>query len=252
LCLNARDAFVDASRDIPSPHILVAVNQAQINGCSYACVLVKDNGIGMGEGVKQHIFEPFFTTKPIGQGTGLGLATAYGIVQGHRGWIECDSQENQGTTFVVYLPLEKDNKQIPQTPVAPKSVRKTDPLPVYSETLLVVDDEEIIRKTARDLLKLYGYRVIEAVDGPSGLAIYQTEKDRIDLVLMDLSMPGFSGLELLKRLLVINPEVRVIIMTGNLPDQMHIPDARAVLGKPLKSKEMFDVIRKILDEACPG
>jgi len=250
LCLNARDAVEEIVEE-RDPEIVIGVKKVERAGAQYVCVSVEDNGIGMREEVKQHIFEPFFTTKPVDRGTGLGLATAYGIVNDHKGCITCSSEENKGTTFEVYLPLVengvRDVQQIEKkVPSNTQDAREN--ASGHVETVLVVEDEELVRRTTVELLKIKGYKIIEAVDGRAGWEIFQAQKDQIDLVMLDLSMPWISGLELLKLMMDLDPNTRVIIVTGNPPSDVVAPGARAVLAKPLMPKVMFELVRGVLDD----
>jgi signal transduction histidine kinase len=249
LCLNARDALEEVQRKDHNPQISVSITKVDKAGALYSCIRVHDNGIGMSEETKQHIFEPFFTTKAVDRGTGLGLATAYGIVNDHGGWIECTTQKDIGSTFGVYLPLvdgiapegKKSENELSKAAVSKTNTQGR------SETVLVVEDEELVRLTATELLKYKGYEVIEAVDGRDGWAKFIEHHDQIDLVMLDLSMPWISGLELLEKILKHDPQTRVIIVTGNPPDEVEAPGARAILAKPLMPSEMFERIRQVLD-----
>lgn len=261
LCLNARDACDELPDSTRNPLITLHLGQVTRDGQSYACVTVADNGAGMSEEVQQSMFEPFFTTKPVDRGTGLGLATAYGIVQDHAGWIDCLSEVNVGTTFEVYLPLKEGyNKEIDdgvetahadsldlqtKTPVSKEKQyveRKR-----QNKTILIVEDEEIVRVTERELLKFEGYDVLEADSGEIGWELFLEKKDTIDLVITDLSMPGISGRELLERILNLDAQTRVVVVTGNPPDEVVAPGAKAVLGKPLHANIMYDTVRRVLD-----
>jgi two-component system cell cycle sensor histidine kinase/response regulator CckA len=251
LCLNARDA-VEEIEDARDPQIDVHIQKIERAGVQYVCILVEDNGIGMREDVKQHIFEPFFTTKPVDRGTGLGLATAYGIVNDHHGCIACTSEEGVGTTFSVYLPLTDSHVKDIEVIAPPPSINHIkdarEDARGHTETILVVEDEELVRRTTTELLKIKGYKIIEAVDGRAGWEVFQAQKDEIDLVMLDLSMPWISGLELLKLIIDLAPDTRVIIVTGNPPESILAPGAKAVLAKPLMPNLMFDLVRRVLDD----
>jgi signal transduction histidine kinase len=251
MCLNARDALEEVEDGDRTPHIRLGIENVEHAGVAYARILVEDNGVGMSDEVKQHIFEPFFTTKPVDRGTGLGLATAYGIINDHDGWIDCTSEVNLGTTFGICLPLTdsgaKDTKEEAETLWA-NAGDAQDGVDGHQETVLIVEDEELVRITTTDLLKFKGYEVLEAVDGETGSEIFLRQKDQIDVVIMDLSMPGISGLDLLKRIMDLDANTRVIIITGNPPDEVVAPGARAVLAKPLMPGEMFETVRHVLDD----
>ena len=250
LCLNARDAVEDVE-DERDPQIEVRIQKVERAGVLYACIFVEDNGVGMREEVRQHIFEPFFTTKPVDRGTGLGLATAYGIVNDHNGCIACTSEAGVGTTFAVYLPLTESlakNVEVVEKKASMNAQEARKNNQGHTETVLVVEDEELVRRTTTELLKIKGYKIIEAVDGRAGWEIFQAQKDEIDLVMLDLSMPWISGLELLKLIMDLDPNTRVIIVTGNPPENVVAPGAKAVLAKPLMPHVMFELVRRVLDD----
>lgn len=172
----------------------------------YVHIAMSDSGIGMDDQTKARIFEPFFTTREIGQGAGLGRATVYAIIKNHKGIIEVDSEKGHGSTFHLYLPVTQ--KPI----VADKAsgyefVRGTG-------TVLRVDDEEPIRSVGARILERLGYKILQAESGQRALSIYQAQKEHIDLVILDMIMPGMGGGETYNRLKQINPEVKVLISSG--------------------------------------
>jgi PAS domain S-box-containing protein len=172
----------------------------------YVLLNVADNGTGMDKETQKRIFDPFFTTKETGQGTGLGLASAYGIIKGHGGYIDVESTEGQGTTFRVYLPasvqmVDKTNEK-PNQPIT------------GSGTILIVDDEELVLDANINLLKSVGYTVYEAKGGREAVEIYNAHKDEIDLVILDMIMPQMGGAEAFDRMKAINPNVRVLLSSG--------------------------------------
>jgi CheY-like chemotaxis protein len=195
----------------------------------------------MDEGTLARIFEPFFTTKPVGKGTGLGLATAYAIVQEHRGRIRCESRAGEGTTFSVLLPAL--DAAAPAEAPAPVSVS----LPGGTETLLLVDDEELVRRTLGRGLERAGYRVLEAGNGEEGLGIMEREGGQVALVVLDLSMPGMSGLEVLDQLRQMNPRPKVVLLTGYAAEPSQYAGADEVLQKPLRLGELVRRVRQLLD-----
>ena len=168
---------------------------------SFVCAL-RDTGIGMDAVTLHRIFEPFFTTKEVGKGTGLGLATVYGIVKQHEGWIEVNSEPDKGATFDVFFPAsEKILAPKKKKPVLPEAA-----LAGGTETILIVEDEPILREMARDILSGYGYRIFEASSGKEALDMWQQKSDEIDLLLTDMVMPeGISGAELARQLLASHP-----------------------------------------------
>jgi len=212
----------------------------------YVLLSISDTGFGMDKDTLEHIFDPFFTTKEVGKGTGLGLAMVYGIVKSHEGYIMCYSEPGQGTAFKIYLPviegntedriLEKKEKTIPER---------------GNETILLVDDEELLRDIGKDMLEQFGYTVLLAQDGESALELY-SEKKNISLIILDLIMPGMGGKRCLEKLLTMNPEIKVVIasgysINGHGKDALEA-GARAFVSKPYELKQMLQVVRKVLDE----
>lgn len=169
-------------------------------------ISITDTGVGMDKATQQRIFEPFFTTKEMGRGTGLGLASVYGIIKNHGGYINVYSEKNEGTTFTIYLPVsEKDvyeEKKLPE-----KVVKGT-------VALLLVDDEDIIIDVGEQMLKALGYEVLLARGGKKAIEIYINNQDRIDMVILDMIMPDMGGGETYDRLKEINPDVKVLLSSG--------------------------------------
>jgi PAS domain S-box-containing protein len=211
----------------------------------YALLTVSDNGHGMDEKTLGHIFEPFFTTKEIGKGTGLGLAMVYGIVKSHRGFISCSSQPGEGTTSKVYLPtVEQEVEMVPEDKIIA-------PVAGGKERILLVDDEDIIRDLGIQLLGESGYTVFAVPDGETALELYRKEQKQIDLVILDLLMPGMGGMKCLDELLTINPEARVLISTGYSVDGPTKETVEAKTGgcitKPFDREQILNMIREVLD-----
>ncbi len=167
----------------------------------------------MDEQTLTQIFEPFFTTKAKGLGVGLGLSTAYGIVRQARGWITVKSQKGQGSTFEIYLP----RTNVP--PNAEENAARTPETLRGSETVLVVEDRDDVRKLTADVLRKHGYRVLEASDGIKALQLAEGREGTIDLLLTDVVMPGMDGGELAKKLAALVPSLRVLYMSG-YPDEV--------------------------------
>ena len=216
----------------------------------YARITVSDTGHGVPPEILESIFDPFFTTKETGRGTGLGLAMAYGIVKNHRGFISCDSQPGKGTAFNVYLPLTS-GVALPADEMWPEG-----PLPEgKNETVLVVDDEESLRQICEQFLTDNGYNVMLAESGEKALQVYGECGAAIDLVILDISMPGMGGHSCLERLLEINPRAKVIMASGYSKDvsasEVIQKGALGYMAKPFSLKELLTVIRDCLD-AKPG
>ena len=258
LCVNARDAMPDGGRlrialenVTRNTHNNPAVDAAP--GC-FVRLSISDTGIGMEPDTCRRIFEPFFTTKEVGKGLGLGLAMVYGIVTQNKGTITVDSQLNQGSCFTIELPRHIENKanaavaaELVVENYEPSSREGT------GETVLVVEDEEQIRNLARRVLEQLGYVVLEAVDGVHGLTVYQEEQQRIAAVILDLTMPKKSGLEVLATLRRLNPAVRVILSSGYsaAAQKLDLPrlGVMAFLQKPYVPNELARTLRNVLDQA---
>lgn len=220
LCINARDAMSDGGRLMLEARV-VNVDEAMAKRFAapttgpHVVLSVADTGSGIPPEVMDKIFDPFFTTKPLGQGTGLGLATVSGIVRSHRGFICVDSQLGQGTRFSIHFPVcaeEKTNNASHSPDAWPKG---------RGERILLVDDEESSRQVTRQTLEHNGYQVVEARHGKEALAIYERNPAQIQLVITDLLMPGMDGIALLRRLRQITPDLKAIAMTGGLsPSEM--------------------------------
>ncbi len=192
------------------------------------------------------IFEPFFTTKEPGKGTGLGLATVYGIVKQHKGWIAVESEVGRGTLFKVYLP-----KHSPLA-VAPVLVPAIAPVAEGTETILLVEDEETIREMAKVFLEAHGYHVIEAGDGVEALRLWQEHREEIAILLTDLVMPhGVSGQELARQLKLDRPDLEVIYSSGYSADlfgeNSFLKTDTNFLQKPYRLKSLAEMIRACLD-----
>ena len=206
---------------------------------------VEDTGHGIPPEVRQRIFEPFFTTKEPGKGTGLGLAMVFGIVKQHQGWIDCYSEIDRGTRFDIYLPrYHRPDELAPRTSAAP--------LPAQGhETILLVDDESMIRTLGQNILQSYGYRVLVAEDGAKAVEIYRRDPQHIDLVLLDVTMPGLSSRDAFQQLLQINPDVRVLFASGYSAEEIVQGPGDHVQGfvrKPYLPEELAQAVRARLEK----
>ncbi|MCG6907373.1 MAG: response regulator [Desulfobacteraceae bacterium] len=172
---------------------------------AYVLLSVTDTGVGMDAQIQERIFEPFFTTKDLGRGTGLGLASVYGIVKGHRGYIDVQSAVGQGTTFTLYLPAS--GRQVVACKPEPETVKG-------SGTVLLVDDEEVIVEVASGMLKLLNYTVLTARSGSEALSLFTEQRERIDLVILDMIIPDMDGAQIFHRLKGIAPDVKVLLASG--------------------------------------
>ena len=253
LCVNARDAIMPkggsisiASRIIRGASVLAKFDRA--DAMEYIVIDVADTGTGIDEATRSRIFEPFFTTKEKGKGTGLGLATVYGIVESHRGFIDVESTVGVGSTFHVYLPVEpRQVKRDELEKVAEKEI------PGGTETILVVEDEETLRDLVSFVLEGKGYRVLRASDGEEGLQLFTERMQEIALVLSDLGLPKISGEDLFRRMRQLKPEAKVILATGYIEpgtkSELLKAGARELIQKPYVPAEVLKKIREALDSA---
>jgi PAS domain S-box-containing protein len=214
---------------------------------AFVCLCVTDTGSGMSPETLGRIFEPFYTTKEVGKGTGLGLATVYGIVKQHQGWVEVESELNVGTTFHVYLPAcdKKAEAASLDSDASPSAVRGG------SETILLVEDEPVLRELARVILQDLKYRVIEAGSGVEAVKVFQAHEGRVDLLLTDLVMPeGMTGRELADHLKVRSPGLKVIFTSGYSADVLGnepLRDGTLFLQKPYAPPLLARTVRQCLD-----
>jgi CheY-like chemotaxis protein len=193
----------------------------------------------MDESTQRRVFEPFFTTKKLGRGTGLGLSTVYGIIKQHEGWINLDSQRGKGTVFHAYLPRAAEGQE--EMPVFPESSKGR----TGKETILLADDEEMIRSLAKQVLETHGYSVVTAADGQEAIDLYMQQRDRFDLVILDLTMPRLSGTEALTRIRNLNPYAKVILSSGYTSGETS--RASAFLPKPYRIEMLTRIVREVLD-----
>jgi two-component system, cell cycle sensor histidine kinase and response regulator CckA len=246
LCVNARDAMPHGGTLTVATEMLVTDGSAGGTAAgTWVAIEVHDTGHGMSEDVLAHLFEPFFTTKDPGKGTGLGLATAHGIVTQHGGWIEVDSRVGQGSVFRVLLPAAGGEARAASGP-------ETAAVRGGTETVLLVEDEESVRRLASQALQRYGYRVIEAANGRAALEAWGLHGDAVHLLLTDIVMPeGMTGLELVERLRQRKPGLRVLISSGYGPDaaQPGTPADVAYIPKPYRAEALAAAVRTSLDRS---
>ena len=213
----------------------------------HVMLAVSDTGIGMDQKTQARIFEPFFTTKELGKGTGLGLSTVYGIVKQSGGNIWIYSEPGRGTTFKIYLPRVDEGAQ------QHKRSSRLDEVFQGTETILLVEDEEMLRKLARQTLTMYGYQVLDAANGESAVSLCKDHQGPIDLVLTDVIMPGMSGREVADRLLDLRPETRVLFMSGYADDaivhQGVLDEAANFIQKPFGPDSLARMVREVLDQS---
>ncbi len=252
LVVNAKDAMPDGGKlFFETKNVILNEQFCQIHiGAvpgDYALLSISDTGHGMDKKIVEHIFEPFYTTKEIGKGTGLGLAMVYGIVKSHGGYVTCYSEPGQGTVFKIYFPvLEVESLEREVEREHEEAIRGG------HETILLVDDEEMLREQGREILHRYGYTTVTAENAETAIEIYKKEKDRIDLVTLDIGMPGMGGHKCLQELLKIDPDVKVIIASGytssiNVKEALE-SGAAGFIGKPYDLKDMLKTVRALLDQ----
>lgn len=251
LGINARDAMPEGGRlIIETENVFLdeyycRSHPGALPG-NYVCLSITDTGQGMDRETLNHIFEPFYTTKEVGKGTGLGLSMVYGIVKSHRGYIMCYSEPGEGTTFKIYLPaLEREKREEKTKPENEPDIRRGD------ETILLVDDEEILRDIGKEILEEFGYLVLTAPDGETALQLYAKEREKIALIILDLVMPGMGGKQCLEQLLAAAPDAKVVIASGyavNGPTKAALEaGAKGFIKKPFELKQMLKVIREVLE-----
>jgi CheY-like chemotaxis protein len=259
LCLNARDAMPDGGRlSIRSETVTLSAEAAAADPDarpgSFVRLTVEDTGTGMPAEVKARVFEPFFTTKPVGQGTGLGLAMVHGIVRQHHGWLACDSAPGRGTRFDLYLPVAGPQatesvgvRRVATERNLPAEVTTPPPVGGPVRTVLLVDDEELIRELGRSVLESVGYRVLEAGDGADAVELFRREHTGIDLVILDLMMPRVSGRDAFQAMTAITPDVRVLFSSGYSTDDLSdVTGSLGMLAKPYRPNELLAAVRRAL------
>ncbi|MFC1836425.1 ATP-binding protein, partial [Thermodesulfobacteriota bacterium] len=249
LGVNARDAMPDGGR------LVIETQSVELDAeyCkshlgtepgNFVVLTVSDNGCGMDKEAMLKIFEPFYTTKEAGKGTGLGLAIVYGIVKNHGGHIICYSEPGKGTSFKIYFPFrELERNESP--------VHGTTKLVGGNETILLVDDEDAVRNLGEKILTRFGYSVLSASNGREGLEIFNSDRHRISLIILDLIMPEMGGRECLSEILKIDPAARVIIASGYAVNgQMDVAleeGAKASIRKPYMTSQLVETVRETLD-----
>jgi PAS domain S-box-containing protein len=252
LCLNARDAMPGGGRlTLETGRAVVdAAHAARVPGGKagdFVYLSVVDTGAGIPPDILPRIFEPFFTTKPVGQGTGLGLAVAFGIVKQHQGFIECGTSPEVGTRFTIFLPHHEGGSAERS---ATERARAAD-VRGGTETILLVDDEDGIRNVGRRILEKCGYRVLVAIDGAEAVAVYERYVATIDLVIVDLTMPRLTGTEVIQRIRTLRPDARIIVSTGNIGEQARSAEQAGsfrVLDKPYTPDALMRIVRQALDD----
>ena len=251
LCANSSDAMPDGGRLVLETQNITLdedYSQQRLEAApgEYILLSVSDTGQGIDKKTMDHIFDPFFTQKDVGRGTGLGLATVYGIIKSHKGHITCHSEVGRGSTFKIYLPaVHFEGGSLSSNKADEENINGG------NENIMLVDDDEAIRDLGRELLIRHGYRVLTADTGESALELYKEFGSDIDLLVLDISMPGMGGQKCLEKLQAINPEIKVVISSGYsrygpLKDAL-VKGATAFVPKPFNKTEMLKTVRDMLD-----
>jgi PAS domain S-box-containing protein len=248
LFINASDAMPIGGeiilKTMNTTHDSIKMKSYDPKPGNYVLLTVADAGIGMDKETMKHIFEPFFTTKEMGRGTGLGLASAYGIMKGHGGYINVESKKGQGTTFSIYLPASEKEVQ--------RVVKTAEQVIEGTGTVLLVDDEEVILEVGQALLEAMGYRIMLARNGKEAIEVYRKNQDEIDIVVLDMVMPTIGGGEAYDRIKEINPDIKVLLSSGFSIDgeatEILQRGCNGFIQKPFRMNELSEKIREILDK----
>lgn len=249
LTVNARDAMPEGGRiviETRNVYLDEAYTRMNVEAKPgpHVKLTVSDNGIGMDQDIQDHIFEPFFTTKELGTGTGLGLATVHGIVLKHAGHITCSSAKGHGTSFNIYIPAALPDLDHPEIIFSPGQSGGT-------ETILLVDDDDLIRELGTRMLIMGGYHVITAKNGMDALDIYMEKQQDIALIVLDLLMPEMGGKRCLEELLKFDPDIKVLMASGYLDqnsDQVSLAKgAKGFIPKPFELSHLLEMVRNTLD-----
>lgn len=219
----------------------------ELPGGDYVCLCVTDTGCGIAPEIREKIFDPFFTTKDAASGTGLGLATVFGIIKQHSGWIEVESEVGQGSSFLVFLPLTQATKKLSSRP--DRSARDG---PRGSERILLVEDDRGLRLVTTAVLTRYGYTVVAAEDGQAARRLWEEQRGQFQLLLTDMVMPGgLTGRDLAQGLLENSPDLKVLFTSGYSSElagrQLHLPAGQDFLQKPASTDQLLRSVRKLLD-----
>jgi len=251
LAVNSRDAMPKGGQlaikilpvDVDERHV---AQHSEARPGKFVCLTVSDTGSGIAPEILRHIFEPFFTTKEVGKGTGLGLATVYGIIKQHQGWIEVESELGKGTSFNVYLPRGSELGEHVEEGHTERVARGG------KETILVVEDETAVRELVCSCLAAQGYNILQADSGTRALEVWKKSSDKIDLLLTDLIMPDrMNGRELAERLWADRPKLKVIFTSGYTADVVGkdfvLRPGLNYLQKPYQPQKLALTIRDCLD-----
>ncbi|MEA2083146.1 MAG: response regulator [Thermodesulfobacteriota bacterium] len=236
------DIYIETSHCVIDESYVVPFSVTPGN---YVKISVTDTGVGMDEDTRKRIFEPFFTTKKMGQGTGLGLASAYGIIQNHGGLLHVYSEPGKGTTFYIYLPASRKEVEAKEKRIHGETLKG-------AETVLLIDDEDMILDVGRGMLKELGYKVLTEKNGKKAVEVYKRQKDEIGLIILDMIMPDMSGGEVYDKIKEINPEAMVLLSSGysinGQAKEILERGCDAFIQKPYGLQEISKKIREVLDK----
>jgi len=249
LCVNARDAMPNGGQlTINASNVILDESTVQpypwAKPGAYVQISVTDTGTGIPPQILDRIFDPFFTTKKLSKGTGLGLSTVLGIVKSHRGILQVESHLGKGTTFIASLPASSAQAPSVRKPAASGALPRGN-----GETILVIDDEEPVRTIARTILTVQNYQVLTAEDGMAGIALYKQNADTVKAVITDMMMPTMQGQEVIQHLIQINPDVRIVAMSGMLGSDQQSPDESGritFLQKPMTATQLLAALQRVL------
>ena len=250
MLVNATDAMPDGGKlYVKSGNTVIEEAYCKVNTEAnpgeHIKLTIEDTGFGIRPENLEKIFDPFFTTKEPGKGTGLGLAMVYGIIKGHNGWIEVESEVGRGTVFKIFLP------RVREVLGSEKTKKHEDVLIGGSETILVVDDEDMVRNLGETILKQFGYKVFTAVDGFNAIEMFEKQRDKIELVILDMTMPRKSGRDTLRELLERKKDLKIIISSGYSKggpvEELLEMGAKGFVQKPYRLSQLLKIVREILD-----
>ncbi len=249
LAVNARDAMPDGGEIVIRTFMAKYKPRADkfAREKEYACISITDTGCGIRNEDLDKIFDPFFTTKSVGKGTGLGLSVVYGIMQSHKGYVDVESTVNKGTTFYLYLPPTPRKFVEVEAPPKPRGHA----IPKGSENILVVDDENMIRDSVKEILESLGYSVTEAASGIDAIRIVQQKKRRYQLAIVDMSMPKMNGVETIRKIRELDKSVKVILSSGHIDRDKLVPadlKVEGTLPKPYRIRELAMKVRQVLSQ----
>jgi PAS domain S-box-containing protein len=251
ICINARDAMpAGGNISIKTTTVLgkkLRKKFADAKENNYTCVMISDNGIGMDKLVAKRIFEPFFTTKKEGSGTGLGLSVVYGIISNHHGFVDVESEEGKGSTFYLYFPVADEEINLTVDDLINENKKENN----GKETILLVEDEEMLLNVLKDTLKYHGYKVLTARNGKEAVELYSKNYNSIDLIFTDLGLPKLNGWQAYLEMKKFNPQAKVILASGYLDPKVKqdIPEVelKNFVQKPYRPSQILKQVRKVID-----